>query len=326
MPTRFLNFNWMRGVADDKRLSILYRTILMRICLHRYNDTGNCDPGYNAIAAEVGVHRTTVIRAVETGVRFGWLAPPLRGRRANASFVFTFPDQEVAPGATSKPDQEVAAGEQHQENQEVALGDLRSRSGTRKKSLKKRASRAKSKSSAQHGRLSGRQERETQNICEPPDFASRDSGSDTSAKPVRKKRAPKASAAHGDIITMSDLAAAFAEFWAAYPKRVAKAAAEKAFAAAIKRGADPAALIEGAKRYASERTGQDQKFTKHPATWLNAECWLDEPSTGTGPPTIDEHGNVIPEPQPQRSRPQSIDEAADAVRSEYPDGNFGGRR
>jgi len=31
-------------------------------------------------------------------------------------------------------------------------------------------------------------------------------------------------------------------------------------------------------RYALQREGQDQKFTKHPATWLNAEGWNDEPA------------------------------------------------
>ncbi|MBR0695137.1 helix-turn-helix domain-containing protein [Bradyrhizobium lablabi] len=93
---------------------------------------------------------------------------------------------------------------------------------------------------------------------------------------------------------------AFAEFWAAYPLRKAKAAAERAFIAKIKRGADPNAMIAGAKRYANERAGQDPKFTKHPATWINGECWLDDPSPGTGPPTIDNStGSVIADQEPQ---------------------------
>jgi hypothetical protein len=36
-------------------------------------------------------------------------------------------------------------------------------------------------------------------------------------------------------------------------------------------------------RHAAERFGQDRKFTKNPATWLNAESWNNEPaSTGGG--------------------------------------------
>jgi hypothetical protein len=36
-------------------------------------------------------------------------------------------------------------------------------------------------------------------------------------------------------------------------------------------------LEAGAMRYAAERTGQDHKFTKYPTTWLNGDCWTDEP-------------------------------------------------
>jgi hypothetical protein len=70
---------------------------------------------------------------------------------------------------------------------------------------------------------------------------------------------------------------AFEKFWRIYPKRVAKEAARKAFAKAVKDSVDPEVIIAGAKRYAITRGGQDPKYTKHPATWLNAGCWQDEP-------------------------------------------------
>ena len=73
-----------------------------------------------------------------------------------------------------------------------------------------------------------------------------------------------------------EIAAAFDEFWAAYPRRVAKQAAKRAFATAIKNGTSAATLIDGARRYANERSGQPGKFTKHPATWLRDGCWEDE--------------------------------------------------
>ena len=68
----------------------------------------------------------------------------------------------------------------------------------------------------------------------------------------------------------------FKAFWAVYPRKRAKGAAEKAFVSALKR-APPEQIIEGARRYADERKGQDPKFTAHPATWLNADRWKDEP-------------------------------------------------
>jgi hypothetical protein len=70
----------------------------------------------------------------------------------------------------------------------------------------------------------------------------------------------------------------FAAFYAVYPRKVGRKDAERKWLKAIKDGADPAAVVAGAKRYAAERDGQDPKFTKHPATWLHRGCWMDEPS------------------------------------------------
>jgi uncharacterized protein YdaU (DUF1376 family) len=64
----------------------------------------------------------------------------------------------------------------------------------------------------------------------------------------------------------------FSEFWEAYPLRKARGAAEKAWAKAVKR-APPGEIIAAAERYRPP----DPKFTKHPATWLNQDCWTDEP-------------------------------------------------
>ncbi len=70
----------------------------------------------------------------------------------------------------------------------------------------------------------------------------------------------------------------FIEFWQHYPRKVGRKTAERAFAKAVKEGADPKDIIAGAMRYAAERDGQEPQFTKHPSTWLNAGCWEDEPA------------------------------------------------
>jgi hypothetical protein len=70
----------------------------------------------------------------------------------------------------------------------------------------------------------------------------------------------------------------FDDWWAQYPRHVAKGAALKAYAAAIKNGANPVDLLQGAMRYAAERQDQDHQYTKHPTTWLNGMCWEDEPA------------------------------------------------
>ena len=77
----------------------------------------------------------------------------------------------------------------------------------------------------------------------------------------------------------------FAAFWQAYPRRVAKGAAEKAYRRIIRdREATEAELLAGAMRYAAQRDGEDPRFTKHPATWLNGKCWTDETPTNSRPP------------------------------------------
>jgi hypothetical protein len=100
----------------------------------------------------------------------------------------------------------------------------------------------------------------------------------------------------------------FARFWSVYPKRVAKDAARKAWDRRINDGVDPEMMIRGAQRYAVERQGQDPKYTKHPATWINAGCWEDE-TPGT---VIDQQGNVVAveQPPPQEGRRLTVLEMA----------------
>lgn len=66
----------------------------------------------------------------------------------------------------------------------------------------------------------------------------------------------------------------FDRFWAVYPRRISKTAARKAWDKAVQK-TSPDKLIDAAVAYA-EWPGRDQKFTKHPATWLNQGCWDDE--------------------------------------------------
>lgn len=79
---------------------------------------------------------------------------------------------------------------------------------------------------------------------------------------------------------------AFDRFWQTYPRRIAKPAARKAWAAAMKRGADPEQIILAANLYATNprRKESDPKYTAHPATWLNQERYDDEPDEPWTPP------------------------------------------
>lgn len=95
---------------------------------------------------------------------------------------------------------------------------------------------------------------------------------------------------------------AFGAFWSNYPKKRAREEAKKAWIAAIKRGADPQHMVDRAQAYARERFGQDPKYTKYPATWLNKGCYDDEPdpqpAPGGRPPLRAVSGGYQPYKQP----------------------------
>ncbi len=65
----------------------------------------------------------------------------------------------------------------------------------------------------------------------------------------------------------------FAVFWNTYPRRIAKGAARTAFDKAIRKTTleTMLAAISDYVRHKPERID-----FKHPATWLNQECWDDE--------------------------------------------------
>lgn len=69
---------------------------------------------------------------------------------------------------------------------------------------------------------------------------------------------------------------AFERFWKLYPLKVEKVGARAKFAAALRRGVNPEAIIAGAERYRDDPNREDG-YTKHPTTWLNNGCWEDEP-------------------------------------------------
>lgn len=74
----------------------------------------------------------------------------------------------------------------------------------------------------------------------------------------------------------------FQEFWRSYPKRDGsnpKHLAYRAYRAAIKSGAKPAAILEGASRLAQSFAGKpngERRFIPQAATWINQRRWLDE--------------------------------------------------
>ena len=78
----------------------------------------------------------------------------------------------------------------------------------------------------------------------------------------------------------------FNDWYTVYPKHVGRGAAVNAYRKARKNGATAEELLTGARRYSTERKGQEPQFTAAPATWLNQERWTDDP-THTGEIDVD---------------------------------------
>jgi len=89
----------------------------------------------------------------------------------------------------------------------------------------------------------------------------------------------------------------FAAFWRSYPRRISKGNARKAFDKAIKK-----TTLENMLKAITEYVARKPEKIdfKHPATWLNGECWDDEwEPTQAKAPTFSRsanYGNAPPEP------------------------------
>ncbi|MTE20330.1 hypothetical protein F0L17_14680 [Streptomyces sp. TRM43335] len=70
----------------------------------------------------------------------------------------------------------------------------------------------------------------------------------------------------------------FDDFWQAYPRKVGKPAARKAYAAVVRQGAAPQALLEAVRAHAAawERRRVEKRYIPHPTTWLNQGRYEDE--------------------------------------------------
>lgn len=79
--------------------------------------------------------------------------------------------------------------------------------------------------------------------------------------------------------TTSGLQDRFARFYAAYPKKKSRAAAEKVFAKLKPDEQLVTAMLASIERAMTSGTWSDPKFIPYPATWLGAMGWLDEIQT-----------------------------------------------
>lgn len=275
-PKTFLDRdNWMRAVLVADLPDAAVR-VAMTIALHLRVSTGRCDPAYATLASCSRVSERSVYRLVALLEHAGWIAiQRTRGRHSN-QYVLLNPAKTESGLSAANPDTSDRVNPDTSDN--PTLPNRASNPANMLADKKRRTAKRTTK-----GRESD----------SPPPVAARDS-----------KRSPAKKTPAARPVVKSELGDSFERFWAIYPRRVAKEAARKAWAKATERGVDPETLVMAARRYAGERAGQDPRYTKHPATWLNGGCWEDEPPPrADGPPVID---GVSGEPvavAPRRSGP-----------------------
>lgn len=129
----------------------------------------------------------------------------------------------------------------------------------------------------------------------------------------------------------ADVAKGFLAFWSAYPRRVGKDAAAKAFSKALLRIDDPdplAVILAGIER--ALPGWDDPQFIPHPSTWLTQGRWADdapEPRTETRndrPSSSNRPGSSYAQPS-RAERDQSAALRVLAARGALPGPGEGGR-
>lgn len=100
-------------------------------------------------------------------------------------------------------------------------------------------------------------------------------GATSAGQKAKPKTKPKAMSA--------DLQARFDRFYAAYPRKTDRSDAEKAFAKLAPSEEMLAQMLDAIERGKAAGAFADIRFTKHPATWLNAGSWMDEYATAYTP-------------------------------------------
>jgi hypothetical protein len=75
----------------------------------------------------------------------------------------------------------------------------------------------------------------------------------------------------------------FEDFWSAYPRKIGKGNARRAFAKAMK-NATIEEISSGLNRQLAALSSKEQQYIPHASTWLNGERWNDEPDQSTSKP------------------------------------------
>lgn len=273
--------DWLKLLlaVDSDALSSSAKVVAIRIALHHNVESGQCNPTIGRLALGTGMSESTVRRMIRELEEAGWLGVDrTRGRHSN-SFDLRAPTLSHAKGLNPVNGDSVE-GSNPSNCGRVQAGPTLSNEHSQPCQIEANpvtADTQKRESITAKGKANE---------------------IDTLEFELGRRGCGRRERSHSE--TEDD---DFETWYRQYPKRVAKAAALKAYRAVVtKKLATPDELLAGAMRYAAERSDQDPRYTKHPATWLNGGCWADEPVKSiTG--TIDSDANGLAAPPPNRTIP-----------------------
>ena len=101
-----------------------------------------------------------------------------------------------------------------------------------------------------------------------------DAKADATAMPLKTRHKSIAKSSNKSI-SPKKLKMLFEEWYAHYPRKVGRGAAEKQYGAALKK-TEQSALVERVMVFALAVADKDPSFIPHPATWLSQERWTDD--------------------------------------------------
>jgi hypothetical protein len=285
---------WMRRLlaADGEKLSPCAKIVAIRLALHHNFERDQCNPSIRELVLGTSMSESTVRRAIRELEKRGWLnvTRTSGGHRFSSSNSFELRAPPLSEETGDTPVADDSGQDCHpcqgRHPTPVAGDTLPLSIVTPRKEKRKAKEKSEEEDSLQL------------------DLGEQDSG--------RRSQSPS-SQTETDADFDEFYQRCFEEFYRCYPKRVARAAALRAYRGALKKGATPAEILVGAMRAAAayqrdaERRGHEtaHQFAKNPSSWLNAECWADEPAKPIGGDMLDGDGNPITPPPNQSQRASS---------------------
>ncbi len=270
-------FRWLNQVSADREITPGAFRLAYILSQHFNRRTGNAWPTQETLAKASRLTRRGVqmcLDALETQGHLRVIAGRGRGNVSTYEPILRSDDKAIQRANSSSPfDDEnanlAAPFEDEKREPQFALSDAKRRTKTQKKANE----------TTKKGEVPFAQNHLNNHLKEPSE------GERLSPPPSigEKKPSKKGKPATARSAIKRDNLEGFNSFWAAYPKRVAKVSAQRAYDKALDTGATPAELLAGAERFAAERAlepdpAKRERFTPHATSWLNAGRWADEPS------------------------------------------------